>query len=313
MLKARIALLAAKNESSYGVDPTLTGAANSILAQNIRFKPLAQEHDERLPALPWFGNRGKAVVKGWHEISFEVEIGGQGAAGLAAGTAPGWGPLHKACAMSETLNAATNAIYAPVSTGESSVYLKFFINGKVHIAAGCMGNVVASFANGKRPVWQYRFIGLYVIPADAAILAPTLTSFQTPLAMNNANTTPLTLYAYAAKVSQLTFDCGAKPVHRNVPNSESIRIIDRKTAGSVKFESELVATKDWYTIMRAGTTGALAITHGTVAGNKVSIAAAAMQFETDDMDEEDGIMMETIPFNCAPSASGNDEFSITCT
>lgn len=312
MLKARIALLAAKTESSYGVDPTLTGDANAILAQNVRFSPLKQQHDERLPAMPWFGNKSKVVVAGWHEISFEVEIGGQGSADLAAGTAPHWGCLHKACAMSETLNAATNAIYAPISSSETSVYLKFFINGKVHIAAGCMGNVVASFVKGKRPVWQYRFIGLYVIPADSAILTPTFTA-QTPLAMNNANTTPLTLYTYAAKVSQLTFDFGAKPIYRNVPNSEAIRIIDRKTVGSVKFESELVATKDWYTIMRAGTTGALAITHGTVAGNKVAIAAAAMQFETDDMDEEDGIMMESIPFNCAPSTAGNDEFSITCT
>lgn len=309
MLKARRALLLAKNEATYALDPTLTGAANAILARDVKFKALGQDLDMRSPALPWFGDLGGAVVKGWHEISFDVEMAGAG----AAGSAPGYGPLLKACGMSETLNGGVSAVYTPISTGESSAYLKFFVDGKCHIAAGCMGSVVMVLEKGKVPLLRFKYIGLYVIPADAALPSPTLTAFQTPLAVNLQNTTPATLHTYAAKFSLIEIDVGNICVHRNVPNSEAIRFVDRKTKGRVRFEEELVATKDWYTIARAGTTGAVAVTHGTVAGNKVALSVPNAQLEQIDADEEDQIAMETIPFNGRPGASGNDEYSITIT
>lgn len=307
MFKAKRCLITAKNEASYGVDPVPTGAANAILARNVRFKNLAQELEARRPALPWFGGRGKVVARSWHEVTFECEIAGAG----AAGDVPGYGPLLKACAMSETINAATNVIYAPITTGESSVTIYFYIDGKLHKMVGAMGTVSLNFEKGKVPLYQFRFLGLYVLPADTAIVTPTLTTFQTPLAVNLANTTPATVHAFAAKFSKLMLDIGNVVTHRNVPNSEAIRFLDRDVKGSVSWEAELVATKDWYTIARAATLGALAVTHGTVAGNKVTVGAPNLQIEELDGGDEEGVAYESVPFNCRPGAAGGDEFSIT--
>src|SRR5579885_455323 len=172
MLKWNLSLVTGKNEGSYGTDATPTGT-NALLARNVRWKALAQELDARMPALPFFGDFGKAVVRGWHEVAFVVEIAGAG----AAGTAPGYGPWLKACGMSETINAGVSVMYAPVSSGESSLTQYFYVNGKIHKMVGAMGSVALALAKGRVPVFQFRFIGLYVIPADGAIVTPTLTPF----------------------------------------------------------------------------------------------------------------------------------------
>lgn len=309
MLKARRAILQAKNESSYSVDPTLTAADNSILARNLRVRTIQQELDERRPARPWFGSAGKAVSKTARVVSFDVEVAGSG----AAGTAPGVGPLLKACGMSETVTPATSVAYTPISTGESSAYLKFFNDGKLYAAPGARGNVVVRFDRGRVPLFQFNFLSLYLIPADVAIPAPTLTLFQTPLAMNKDNTPTTSVHGTAVKMGALELDAGNVVFHNNKPQSEAILLLDRLTRGRVSFEEELVATKDWYSIVKAGTAGALSVVHGTAAGNIVTIGAPAIQLEDVDKAEEDMIAMENVPFNCRPGSSGSDEFSITFT
>jgi len=309
MLKARRAILQAKNESSYGVDPTLTAADNSILARNLRVKTMQQELDERRPARPWFGAAGKAIAKTARVISFDVELAGSG----AAGTAPGFGPLLKACGCAETIVGATSAAYTPISTGESSVYLKFFNDGKLYAAPGARGNCIIAAPRGRVPLLQFNFLALYLIPADVAIPAPTLTAFQTPLAVNLANTPTSSLHGTAVKLGGLELDFGNMVFHNNKPQSEAIVLLDRMSRGRIGFEEETVATKDWYTAIRAGTTGALSIVHGTAAGNIVTIGAPNLQLEDVDKAEEDMIAMENVPFNLRPGASGSDEFSLTFT
>lgn len=309
MLKARRAILLAKTESSYSVDPTLAAASDSMLVRNVRIGTLQQELDERRPARPWFGIAGKAVAKSLRTISFDVELAGSG----TAGTAPGFGPLLKACGMSETTVAVTSVTYAPISTGESSVYMKFYMDGKIYALAGCRGNVTFSFVRGRVPLMRFTFLGLYVIPADGAIVTPTLTIFKTPLAVNLANTPTTSFHSYAAKLSELELDVGNVVTHNNKPQREAIDFLDRMTKGRIKFEEELVATKDWYTIAKAGTTGALSVVHGTVAGNIATLGSTLTQIEQIEKDEEDNIAVEGLPFSCIPGSSGNDEFSLAFT
>ena len=72
-----------------------------------------------------------------------------------------------------------------------------------------------------------------------------------------------------------------------------------------------MATKDWWTSIKNVTTGALALVHGTTAGNKVQIDAPNVQLITPQYQDQDGIAMLQCGLVFAPGASGNDEIKIT--
>ena len=68
------------------------------------------KRDPLSPIRAYFGNSEQLPAGIHSELDFEVELAGSG----AAGTAPAWGPLIRACGMSETITAATDVKYAPV-------------------------------------------------------------------------------------------------------------------------------------------------------------------------------------------------------
>jgi len=309
MLKWNRAVITCKTETTAGVDAEPTAADNAILARNIVLKPIVTQRDARNVVLPHFGNMGEVVAGSFQELSYDVEMAGGG----AAGTAPGWGPVIKACGFSETINSGVSVVYAPISTAESSATQYVYVDGKHFKLTYSKGNVVLMLEAGKVPLLRFRFQGLYVAPTDTALPAPTLTAFQAPLAVNKVNTTPFTLHSYAGKFRSLEIDAGNQISYRNLPNFEGIVFTGRQSRGRAVLEDELMATKDWYAIIKAGTAGALAVTHGTAAGNKVAIAAAGAQLEESDLSNESGIAMNTMPFNLRPSSAGNDEFTLTVT
>jgi hypothetical protein len=98
-LYKRKTVLLAKIEGSYGVDPTPTGAANSILVRNLTLTPQDGETVGRDLVRPYFGNSPQLPGSIRGTLEFEVEVAGAG----TAGTAPGYGPLLRACGMAELL------------------------------------------------------------------------------------------------------------------------------------------------------------------------------------------------------------------
>ena len=94
-------LLLAKIESVYGTDPTPTASANAVYMGNQQISPHKATLVKRNVTRPYLGNFQSAVAQIFQDISFEVEIAGSG----TAGTAPAYGPLMRACGMSETINA----------------------------------------------------------------------------------------------------------------------------------------------------------------------------------------------------------------
>ena len=95
---ARNVLLLAKIESSYGVAPTPTAAANAMLVANLQVMPFEAQVAQRQTVQPFQGGRQRIHWGLMSRCSFEVELAGAG----AAATAPKWGPLIRACGFSET-------------------------------------------------------------------------------------------------------------------------------------------------------------------------------------------------------------------
>jgi len=375
--------LLAKIESSYGVDPTPTGAANAILVSNLNVTPMSTELVDRDLIRPFLGNSEQLHAAIYAMAEFECEVAGSG----TAGTAPAWGPLMRACGFSQTALAVAHTgtaqaggastitlaagasasddaytgmtirttggtgsgqsrvlsdyvgstkvataseawttppdatttysidaqvVYQPVSDAFESVTMYFNIDGVLHKMLGARGTFSAELPNKGRPVFRFRFTGIYVAVADAAAPSVVFTAWKTPLPVNNVNTGSLRVHGFTSGVmSALTVDVANQIVHRSlVGGSEAVLLTDRKAAGRMTLEAVTVASKDWWTSVRNAVTGAFSVTHGTTAGNKVKFDAPAVQLTEPNYEDLDGVAMLAMGARFVPGAAGNDELVI---
>ena len=70
-----------------------------------------------------------------------------------------------------------------------------------------------------------------------------------------------------------------------------------------------IASEDYFTLIRNSTLSAFTLTHGTAAGNKVTIAAPKVQLVDAAETEYQGALAFTFNLAFMPNA-GNDEFTI---
>lgn len=294
-----------KTEVTYGVDPVATGVANALLFTNVSVTPLAGGVEDRGLLTPMLGNTG-VIPNGTH-VRFEgdIEVAGAG----AAGTAPAWGVLLKACGMSEVISAGVDVKYQPVSNGFTSLSLAYFADGVKHLLSGVRGTWKADFNNQKIPKIRFSFTGLYSTPTDAALPAVTLTGWKRPVIANKASTT-LALHGVSVPVESLMVDLGLTIEPRLLINYEGIEITDRKSVGRVQIEAGLVATKDWFTTHLAGTRAVMALQHGTVAGNIVKIDAPVVEVGAPEQGASGKILNYGMPLYFVPNA-GDDELVVT--
>jgi hypothetical protein len=116
-LAQRKRVILAALEATYGTDST-PGNADAILCSNLDITPLQGSSVERDFIRPYFGGSGAIRIENYVSLSFETEIAGAG----AAGTAPEWGTLLKACNMTETVTAA--AITGTAQAGGTTTTIK---------------------------------------------------------------------------------------------------------------------------------------------------------------------------------------------
>lgn len=305
-LLSRKRTLLVKTEVTYGTDPVPTGAANAVLVRNLSVTPLNAEIVSRDLVRPYLGASDQLIASRYVGCEFEVEMAGSG----AAGTAPGYGALLQACGMSETVVASTTVTYAPVSAAFKSVTIYYNIDGVLHKLTGCRGNVEITIAAGQIPVFKFTFTGIYNSPTDTAAPAVTYTIFQTPLAANNANTTGFSLFSYSAALESMSLNFGNQVTYRNLIGLEDVIMTDRAVTGNVTFEAPTIATKDFFSIALGNTLGALDVTHGTVAGNRVQITSSRVDISNPTYSDSNSVHMLNVPLTLVPSTAGNDEISI---
>lgn len=372
----------AKIESSYGVDSTPTGAANAILVKNLNVTPLAAASVSRDNIRSYMGGFDNLTANAHVECDFEVEIAGAG----AAGTAPAYGALLRACALSETIlasaltgtaQAGTTAnitlasgasatdnvyvgleisttggtgsgqakkitayngttkvatvdsvfsvapdatttysigagvVYKPVSAGFESIVIYFNEDGVLHKMTGSRGSVGLDVTAKNIPVYKFKFTGIYNAVTDTAITTNVYSSFQTPLVANNTNTSGFKFFGVSGLVLEsLSIDTNNVVDFRAMIGSEYVQITDRQASGEVTFEAVSMATFNSFTTALANTTGALLITHGTAAGNRVDILANKVDLGNPSYTDSTGVNMIKSELYILPT-DGNDEFAIT--
>lgn len=305
LLSRRRALLI-KTEVTEGTDPTPTGAANAVLAGNVRVTPLIAGNAERVAAFPTFGSIPTLPYNCNVQVEFDTEIAGSG----AAGTAPAYGPLLIACGMAETVTASTRVEYAPISSSQGSVTIYANESGTLHKLTGARGTFSISFLKDQLALINWRFVGRYSAPTAVSLPSLTLTSWIDPIPVNVINTPTYTLDSYAAVLESLSMDFGNNIVFRDRPNASYVAITDRQGTGQVSFEAPALGTKDFFAIAKAGTQIAQQIIHGTVAGNIFQVDNPKAQLLNPAYGDVDGIKLFQAALRINRNA-GDDEIKIT--
>lgn len=309
-LLSRKRLILAKTESTYGTDPTPTGSANAILVRNLEITPLQADTVTRDLIRPYLGNSDQLLAQTRVEVTFEVELAGSG----AAGTAPAYGSVLKACGLAETVVATTSVTYAPVSASFSSVTLYFFNDGIRHKVTGCRGTFELSAEVGQIPTISFTMTGIYNDPTDTATPTPTYANQAAPLIFKNGNTSNFSIFSYSGCLQSLSFQMANEVIYRELVGctKESL-IVNRAPAGDVVIEAPTITAKDFFAIATGSSTGSISFQHGATAGNIVTFTTAQSDIANPSYSDQDGIQMLNLPYVAVPTSAGNDELSLAYT
>lgn len=298
-----------KLETTYGTDPTPTGAADALLVVDVELTPMQGEDVSRNLDLPYFGHQGTIAAALHARLSFKVELAPSG----TAGTAPAWGRLLRACGMAQTINAGTSVVYNPITDNPESGHFYIWVGGTRYRMPGARGNATFRIPAQGIPYIEFEFWGLFVPAAETARATPTLSAFQKPRVGSSANTPTFTVNAVPMVLREFSLNLGNAVEPRFLIGSEAILITDRQSAAEATVEAVPVTTLNPYTLARDATDVAVAITHGTGAGNIATLALPAAQLQRPEgLENAQNIAEWPLRFN-VPPVTGNDEFTLTLT
>jgi hypothetical protein len=300
--RKREALL--KVETTYGTDASPTGSSNAILISDATVQVEADTVDREL-VRGTLGQIGSLRVKPRARLTGAVELAGAG----AAGTAPKWGPICRACGMSETINAGTDVRYKPVSSAHESVSIYWFADGIRHRILGARGTARMRLLANEVPRLEFDLTGLYEAPTDVALPGGTYTGWSTPRPPGKTATPTYTLHGLAAVSRGIELDLGNQVVHRHEIGAEDVLITGREPTATTRIEAVPVATKNWLAIADAHTLGSLSLVHGTAAGNIVELSAANVQVLDAVYEELDSIAYHRLELAFRES-SGDDDLTL---
>ena len=307
----------AKIESTYGTDSTPTEGANAILVSNVSITPIVAQNVDRDLVRPYLGASEQLVGTLYVQMQFDVELAGSG----AAGTAPAYGPLLRACGFVETVTASVRTEYNLTTPASDSVSIYYFLDGVKHVVRGCRGSVTLRLGAGERPVLSCNFLGLDGGVSAATPSALTLTSFKTPSVISEANTGDLTFGAtYTAATPTLTggttypslgidIDLGNQVNYTPLLGGETVDISQRAVTGSISLDLTAEQEVTFMTNVKANTTQSMGLMHGTTAGYKVMFYAPAVQLIDPSIVDNNGKLLCGYKARFVPS-SGNDELKL---
>ena len=308
-LLSRKRLILVKTESTYGTDASPAGT-DALLVRNLDITPLSGDVVSRDLIRPYMGNFDQLIGMTSVAINFEVELAGSG----TAGTAPKYDAILKACGLAATIVSSTSVTYAPVSASFSSATIYFNVDGVLHKLTGCRGSMNMSCAVGAIPTLAFNLTGVYNSPTDTAAPAVTYSAQATPLIFREGNTSAFSFFSYSGILQSVDFNLANDLVYRElVGGTKETLITDRKPAGTVMIEAPTIATKDFFTTALASSTGNLTFLHGTIAGNRVTFLASQVDVLNPTYQDQDSIMMLSVPYVATPTTAGNNEFSLAFT
>lgn len=300
----KLAILS-KIETTYGEDAE-PAAADAIIMSNVTFTPMTGERVSRDLLLPYLGNQGVILAGIYGRLEGDIEVAGSG----VAGTPPKYGSLLRAGNFAQTVTAGEKVKYTIVEEGTESASI-YFISDKVqHIFVGAKVNFAPSYQPKNYPKWRVTIVGMLGTITDIALM-PTINKagWAKPVHVSKANT-QMELHGWPSVAESLSLDVGNTLTPRFLIGDEKVLISNRSATGTAVVEARSLDTVNWFDKALTRESGALSITHGTIAGNIVEITAPAVEVGEPTQGQTDGILNYSLPLDLCP-VNGMDELKIT--
>lgn len=316
-MKFRSKFLLAKIESTEDTDASPVGT-DAVLTSNLSVdvyqgNTISRDYDRGT-----LGASESINVNPHNSYSFEVE----GQASGTAGTAPAYGELLRACGLGETIVASTSVTYAPVSSGYESATLYHLRlqddgNNRLIKSTGVRGNVGLTLNAGDFPKWNFsNLLGTYYTPSEISAVTADTSDYVAPIASTKDNTPTVTVGGTAACLSAFSVDLGNAVDRRDAPGCRSTIITDRNVTGSITIKAPDTGTKNYFSDVESHngvSTVAIVVTHGTTAGEIITVNLPTAQLSNISETEVNGELFYTMNFIAVPTATGDDEISIVMT
>lgn len=242
------------------------------------------------------------------KLQFTIALAGSG----TAATAPYWGQLMRMCGFAQVLIASPASVkYQPASGVFEMGSLVTYIGGNKHAMRDARGTVSLEINKLDFAKLKFEMTGVYIDPVTATIPNVAKNPRVIPPVLQAANTA-LTLHAVTNLcLNNLNLDIGNELQYHEYLNCKpAVNLINRKPKGAVEFVYELLSTKDWFAVVKNGTTGALKFNYGAVAGNKIQIDAPKVALSKPTIGADSGLRTLKMDMTPLPSV-GNDDFTIT--
>ena len=304
-MKAKNQLILAKVETAYDTDPTPTAASNSLVALEPKIKEIIDP--VRRPTNVGSLSRVASVAgRKMAEVTFNMELKGSG----TPGTAPRIGALLRACGFGQTIVSGVSVTYLPASSSLESITLYFYIDGRLHIVTGAVGDVKFKCEAGQMPMAEFTFKGRYADPSLASLPAPTLES-TTPQVCKSCAFTYNSRTTLVVKSTELEMNnTVAERTSINDANAiAGFLITDRDPMLTIDPEAIIETSYNFRSDALGGNQRAISWVVGASAGNIVTFSLPKFNPYWPEYDRRDEILVEKIKGEACLS-SGNDEVSI---
>lgn len=304
-------VILAKIEGTYGTDSVPVEATDAMLVENISWSNEGLRMNERPAVRANIGMLQQVFGGRLISMSFDVEMKGGGG---AVDVPPEFGPLLRGCGFGETINAAVDVQYAPVSTGAESITIYYFQDGIRYTILGCRGNVSFNLETGAIGKMSFTFTGHIGTITDVALPSAPAYDSHVPVPLINV---PFTIGAFSAVINALTWDMSntvATPPDISATDGYAeIQITQRDPNGSYDPEAEVIATDDPHDDLTSDQTHAITTgVIGSAVGNRYQVDMPVVSYRDISPGDRDGIRTYELPFGMAESA-GDDEVTLTFT
>lgn len=316
---ARKVQLAAKVEATAGSAETLAAADAGILVENVVFTPGIVMLD-RNPLRDSLSRYSSVPGSGIATLTFRCEVKGSG----TATTPPAMGKFLRACGMTESVETGA-VVYALTSTSSlvPTLTMAKYNDDRRWLLYGARGNV--SFEGVANTImWaNFTFTGIYSEFDYKASLTSIDYEDTVPPIFRNTTTTFNFGESYTTSCySRFTLDLANEVILRENANAASglsyATITGRDPGGTfdldvpaISVDTDPAITPNFMTKMTTPTTGAMSLVVGSTAGNRMSIAAPAMQVVSINDAERGAISVHDLTYKLRIGTLDDDELVLT--
>lgn len=303
---------AALETGGYGTQPAMTNT-DALLVSNPSHRIMRNLVDRDI-WLPHLGATEQMVAARVSEIKFEVELAGSG----AAGTAPAWGKLLRACGFAETVE-ASRVEYNPISEDFESLTFQYYRANVRYVARGARGNAKLKLPAFGLPKIEFTFLAFDTAAgASANNGSYDLSAWKRPEVLTDemagdirigctfatGNVTGGTVLASRG----LELDAGNKVEHMELLGGERISITDRAATGKMSTALSAADEVAWRAEINTNTNVTLGFSWGTTAGNRGLIYAPRVQRIDPQGEDYKGDLLLATDLRFQPTEAGHDDF-----